>query len=154
MIDFFHEGSNVGFSINGVSGFLFLIYIIIEIVFYLITKTFLVHKLFIGLRVRYQVIKVLPKWWCIKKISYLTINRNKIQNRIHDDYGRYEVYIELKSKLSTDDNTIQTNDCLKVNWLGEIFREDLTSNIEFYDNRYQKEIKQWLRNNALEEIGI
>ena len=38
--------------------------------------------------------------------------------------------------------------------VGEIFREDLISNIEFYDNRYQKEIKQWSRNKSLEEIGI
>ena len=84
----------------------------------------------------------------------MTINRNKIQNQIHDDYGRYEVYVELKSKLSTDDNIIQTNDWIKVNWLGEIFREDLISNIDLYDSKYQKEIKQWSRDKALEEIGI
>jgi len=154
MINFFHEGSNIGFSINGWSGALLLIYVMIEFAFFIITKTLLIHKLFLGLRVRYQVRKVLPKWWYIKKISYLTINRNRIENRIHDDYGRYEVYVELKSKLSTDDNIVQTNDWIKVNWLGEIFREDLISNIEFYDNRYQKEIKQWSRNKSLEEIGI
>lgn len=154
MINFFHEGSNIGFSINGWSGALLLIYVMVEFVFFIITKTLLIHKLFLGLRVRYQVRKVLPKWWYIKKISYLTINRNKIQNQIHDDYGRYEVYIEVKSKISTDNNNIQTNDWLKVNWLGEIFREDLLSNINSYDSRYQKEIKQWSRDKALEEIGI
>lgn len=154
MIDFFHEGSNIGFSINGINGVVLLIYLIIEISFFALTKTFLIHKLFLGLRVRNQVKKTLPKWWSIQKISYLTINRNKIQNQIHDDYGRYEVYVELKSKLSTDDNIIQTNDYIKVNWLGKIFREDLISNVELYDNRYKKEIKQWLRNKTLEEIGI
>ena len=154
MIDFYHEGSQIGLSLNGWSGALLLIYVMIEFAFFIITKTFLIHKLFLGLRVRNQVKKTLPNWWGIQKISYLTINRNKIQNQIHDDYGRYEVYVELKSKLSTDDNIIQTNDWIKVNWLGEIFREDLISNIEFYDNRYQKEIKQWSRNKTLEEIGI
>ena len=154
MIDFFQHGSNIGFSINGWSGALLLIYIMIEFAFFIITKTLLIHKIFLGLRVRYQVRKVIPNHWYIKRISYLTINKNRIKNQIHDDYGRYEVYIELKSKISTDNNSIDTNDWIKVNWLGQIFREELMSNIEFYDNRYQKEIKQWSRDKALEEIGI
>ena len=154
MFSFYHEGSQLGLSINGWSGALLLIYVMIEFAFFIATKTLLIHKLFLGLKVRYQVRKVLPKHWYIHKISYLTINRNKIQNQIHDDYGRYEVYVELKSKISTDNNSIDTNDWIKVNWLGEIFREDLISNIEFYDSKYQKEIKQWSRDKALEEIGI
>ena len=32
--------------------------------------------------------------------------------------------------------------------------EKLLRFIEIYDNRYQKEIKQWSRNKSLEEIGI
>lgn len=47
-----------------------------------------------------------------------------------------------------------TNDWIKVNWLGKIKKEDLLSNIEFEDSIHQKEIKQWSRNNILEEIGI
>ena len=155
MIDFFHHGSNIGFSINGWSGALLLIYIMIEFAFLITTRTFLIHKLFLGLRVRYQVRKMIPKHWYIHKISYLTINRNKTQNKIHDDYGRYGVYIKVKSKLSIDYNNIDTNAWLKVNWLGEIMVENsLFYNIDLYDNKYQKEIKQWSRDKALEEIGI
>ena len=154
MIDFYSSGSNVGLSINGIDGAILLIYLLIEVLFIALTRTSLIHKIFLGLRVRYQVKKILPKWWNIQKISYFTINKNRIENQIHDDYGRYEVYVELKSKISTDNNSIDTNDWIKVNWLGEIYREDLISNIELHDNRYQKEITQWLRNESLKKIGI
>lgn len=150
MFDFYHNGNTIGFTVSGMSGGIMLFYIIIEFSFYLITKTFLFHKLLIGLRVRYQVRKMIPKWWYIKKISYLTINKNRVKNRIHDDYGKYEVFIEVMSKVKDS----YTNDWIKVNWLGKIKREDLLSNIEFEDSIHQKEIKQWSRNNILEEIGI
>ena len=151
MIDFYQSGSEIGFTINGIYGAFLLVYVIIEISFYLITKTLLIHKLFLGLRVRYQIKNILPKWWYINKISYLSINKNSIQNRLHDYYGKYEVYIEVRSKAN---DLSFTNDWIKVNWLGKIVKEDLLSNIELEDNRYKNEIKQWSRNNALEEIGI
>lgn len=72
MFDFYHNGNTIGFTVSGMSGGIMLFYIIIEFSFYLITKTFLFHKLLIGLRVRYQVRKMIPKWWYIKKniLSY------------------------------------------------------------------------------------
>ncbi len=157
MIDFFQEGSNIGFSINGIDGVVLLIYLIIELSFFFITKTFLIHKLFLGLRVHYQVRKMIPKYWYIEKISYLSINKNRIQNKIHDDYGRYEVYIEVRSKINLfnhNDSKCFTNDWIKVNWLGKIKKQDLISNIELEDGRYKADIKQWSRNKILEDIGI
>jgi len=47
MIDFFHEGSQVGFSINSVGGLILFFYIIIELGFFIVTKTFLIHKFFL-----------------------------------------------------------------------------------------------------------
>ena len=58
MIDFFQEGSNIGFSLSGVSGFILLFYVLIEICFFIVTKTFLIHKMIMGLRVRSQIKKL------------------------------------------------------------------------------------------------
>jgi hypothetical protein len=145
MIDFFHEGSNIGFSLSGVSGFLLLIYILIEIFFLIITKTFLIHKFFLGLRVCYQIKKMLPDWWYIEKISYLTINKRQ---------GEYQVYVKVRSMLTNSLYVDTTNDWVKVNWLGTIKRQSLMASIFVEDNLHQSQIKQWSREKTLEKIGI
>lgn len=151
MIDFFHQGSNIGFSLNGWSGFLLLIYILIEFSFFIITKTFLIHKIIIGIRVRNQIKKMLPDWWYIQELSYFTINKMK---------GDYEVYVRVRSRIPTGghhiygDNTCTTNDWVKVNWLGTIKRQSLMASIFSADIDHQSEIKQWSREKSLEKIGI
>jgi hypothetical protein len=146
MIDFFHEGSNIGFSISGWSGFLLLVYILIEFSFFIVTKTFLIHKFFLGLRVRNQIKKMLPDWWYIQELSYFTINKMR---------GEYEVYVRVRSKISTGGNDwITTNDWIKVNWLGKIKIESLMANILIADNSHQSQIKKWSRDNTLEKLGI
>lgn len=151
MIDFFHHGSQVGFSLNGWSGFLLLIYILIEICFFIVTKTFLIHKMIMGLRVRSQIKKMLPDWWYIEKISYLTINKRQ---------GEYKVFIRVRCKIPTGghhiygDNTCTTNDWVEVNWLGTIKRQSLMASIFSEDINHQSEIKQWSREKTLEKIGI
>jgi hypothetical protein len=145
MIDFFHHGSNIGFSLSGVSGFLLLIYILIEIFFLIITKTFLIHKFFLGLRVCYQIKKMLPDWWYIEKISYLTINKRQ---------GEYQVYVKVRSMLTNSLYVDTTNDWVKVNWLGTIKRQSLMASIFVEDNLHQSQIKQWSREKTLEKIGI
>ena len=151
MIDFFQEGSNIGFSLSGVSGFILLFYVLIEICFFIVTKTFLIHKMIMGLRVRSQIKKMLPNWWYIEKMSYLTINRRQ---------GEYQVYVKVRSKIPTGghhiygDNTCTTNDWVEVNWLGKIKRQSLMASIFVEDNTHQSEIKQWSREKALEKIGI
>ena len=151
MIDFFHQGSNIGFSLNGWSGFLLLIYILIEFSFFIITKTFLIHKIIIGIRVRNQIKKMLPDWWYIEKLSFITINKRQ---------GEYEVFVRVRSKIPTGghhiygDNTCTTNDWIKVNWLGSINRQSLMASIFVEDKLHENEIKQWSREKSLEKIGI
>jgi hypothetical protein len=151
MIDFFQEGSNIGFSLSGVSGFILLFYVLIEICFFIVTKTFLIHKMIMGLRVRSQIKKMLPNWWYIEKMSYLTINRRQ---------GEYQVYVKVRSKIPTGghhiygDNTCTTNDWVEVNWLGKIKRQSLMASIFSEDINHQSHIKQWSREKALEKIGI
>ena len=145
MIDFFHHGSNIGFSLNGVSGLLLLFYVLIEICFFIVTKTFLIHKMIMGLRVRNQIKKMLPDWWYIEKISYLTINKRQ---------GEYQVYVKVRSMLTNSLYVDTTNDWVKVNWLGTIKRQSLMASIFSADIDHQSEIKQWSREKALEKIGI
>ena len=151
MFDFFHHGSQVGFSLNGWSGFLLLIYILIEFSFFIITKTFLIHKIIIGIRVRNQIKKMLPDWWYIEKLSFITINKRQ---------GEYEVYVRLRSKIPTGghhiygDNTCTTNDWVKVNWLGTIKKQSLMASIFVEDKLHENEIKQWSREKTLEKIGL
>jgi hypothetical protein len=145
MIDFFHEGGNIGFSLSGVSGFILLAYILIEFSFFIVTKTFLIHKFFLGLRVRYQIKKMLPDWWYIEKISYLTINKRQ---------GEYQVYVKVRSMLTNSLYVDTTNDWVEVNWLGTIKRQSLMASIFVEDSLHQSQIKQWSRNKSLEELGI
>ena len=151
MFDFFHHGSQVGFSLNGWSGFLLLIYILIEFSFFIITNTFLIHKMIMGLRVRNQIKKMLPDWWYIEKLSFITINKRQ---------GEYEVFVRVRSKIPTGghhiygDNTCTTNDWIKVNWLGSINRQSLMASIFVEDKLHENEIKQWSREKSLEKIGI
>lgn len=149
MFDLYHNGNIIGFTVNGTTGTIIIFYLLFELGFFLIGRTLIIHKIFLGLRVRYQVKKMIPKWWYIKKISYLTINSN------HDDYVRYEVFIKVMSKVEGNTNDWRTVFALlKVDWLGKIKEEDLLSNIEFEDVKYQKEIKQWHRDKLLKDIGI
>lgn len=162
MIDFFQEGSNIGFSLNGVSGLLLLFYVLIEICFFIVTKTFLIHKMIMGLRVRNQIKKMLPDWWYIEKISYLTINKN--DGFVFGGGLEYQVFIRVRSKIPNGVHQIYednkkvllgtTNDWIKVNWLGTIKRQSLMASIFVEDKLHENEIKQWSREKTLEKIGI
>ena len=145
MIDFFHEGSNIGFSLNGWSGALLLIYIMIEISFLIISKSFLIHKIFLWFVVRNKIRKAIPKWWSIDRISLLTIYKRN---------SNYEVFVKLSYKPSGD---ISTNDYVKVNFFGEMIEDaefGLLENINLRDMCRETQIKQWSRDNTLEQLGI
>jgi hypothetical protein len=145
MIDFFQEGSNIGFSLNGWSGALLLIYIMIEISFLIISKSFLIHKIFLWFVVRNKIRKAIPKWWSIDRISLLTIYKRN---------SNYEVFVKLSYKPSGD---ISTNDYVKVNFFGEMVEDaefSLLENIKLKDMWRKDQIKQWSRDNTLEKLGI
>ena len=145
MIDFFQEGSNIGFSLHGWSGALLLIYIMIEISFLIISKSFLIHKIFLWFVVRNKIRKAIPKWWSIDRISLLTIYKRN---------SNYEVFVKLTYKPSED---ISTNDYVKVNFFGEMIEDaefGLLENIKLRDMCRETQIKQWSRDNTLEQLGI
>ena len=145
MIDFFYEGSNIGFSLHGWTGALLLIYIMIEISFLIISKSFVIHKIFLWFVVRNKIRKAIPKWWSIDRISLLTIYKKN---------SNYEVFVKLSYKPSED---ISTNDYVKVNFFGKIIEDaefNLLENIKLRDMCRETQIKQWSRDNTLEQLGI
>jgi hypothetical protein len=147
MIDFFHSGSQVGFSINGVGGLILLFYVVIELALFSVTRTFLLHKLLISLRVWKQVKSTIPRWWKIRKISIISINRKK--NNLLS--WNYECYVEVQSKYSEG---TWTNDYVKTNKWGKIVKCDLYDNMKSYDAVSEDIVKQWSRDNTLEKLGI
>lgn len=147
MIDFFHSGSQVGFSINSVGGLILLFYVIIELGLFSVTRTFLLHKLLISLRVWKHVRSTIPRWWKIKKISIISINRKK--NNLLS--WNYECYVEVQSKYSEG---TWTNDYVKTDKWGKIVKSDLYDNMKSYDVINKDLIKQYNRDNALENLGI
>jgi len=143
MIDFFQEGSNIGFSLSGVSGFILFIYILIEIFFLIITKTFFIHKLLISTRIIIQIRKKMSKHWHISRISLITINKKS--NNI------YECYVKVKSKYASE---LWTNDFIEINRWGTIIESELFYKMKSYDNDFSDKVKQYNRDKALEQIGI
>ena len=63
MINFFHDGNNIGFSISGVFGLIFLCFLIYEMGFFIFTRTFTIHKIYLSIVVRRQIKLMIPKWW-------------------------------------------------------------------------------------------
>lgn len=141
MIDVYHHGSQIGISLHGWGGFLIITYFVLEMVFLFLTKSLLIHKLFIWLRLRRQVKQLIPKWWKISQISLITIERKSTG---------FEVYVQVKNKITNN----WTNDYVIVNWFGKIKNQKLTKLIKSHDVGEELKIKEWMRNKVLEDIGI
>lgn len=141
MIDFYQNGHQIGISLHGWGGFLIITYFVLEMVFLFLTKSLLIHKLFIWFNLRRQLKKIIPDWWLVDKVNALTIERINTG---------YKVYVQISSKL--DNNW--TNDYVIVNWFGKIKNQKIIEGIKYYDDRKSDEIKNWKRNKVLEDIGI
>lgn len=142
MIEFYSNGTQIGFSLHGWGGIILLSYFVLEMVSLFITKSIIIHKLFIWFRLRRQVKKMIPNWWKIDVVNIVTIERLNTG---------YKVYVQIKSKLVVSD---WTNDYVIVDWLGRIKHQKIIEGIKYYDDRKSDEIKSWQRNKALEDIGI
>ena len=140
MINFFHDGNNIGFSISGVFGLIFLCFLIYEMGFFIFTRTFTIHKIYLSIVVRRQIKLMIPKWWKTH-INFIFTNKR-------DKY--YGIYVKFNRRFN-DGRTVHF---IKVNSVGKIIESDFVNAINQHDQKYQSEIKQWLRNKALEDIGI
>lgn len=142
MIDFYSNGSQIGFSLHGWGGIMLLSYFVLDVVSLFVTKSLIIHKILIWFRVRREVKKLIPNWWSIDKVNIVTIERLNTG---------YKVYVQIRSKLMVSD---WTNDHIIVDWLGRIKNQKLIEGIKWYDDRSEDKIKRWKRDNILEKIGI
>ncbi len=160
MFSFFQEGSQVGFSINGIGGAILLFYIVIDLVFLATTKMSLIHKLILLPYVIYQVNKIVPKHWRINNF-YIFLFFRRIP------FNRYEVYISLKSKIIYDEPNLnfdyvgdkyyldtEVSEQLIVNFFGKIISQDFEEQILKKDSRHHLQIKRWYREKKLKNLGI
>ena len=142
MIDFYSNGSQIGFSLHGWGGIILLSYFVLDVISLFVTKSLIIHKILIWFRVRRKVKKMIPNWWKIDSVNILTIERMNTG---------YKVYVQIRSKLMKSD---WTNDHIIVDWLGRIKNQKLIEGIKYYDDRSSDKIKRWKRDNILEKIGI
>ena len=140
MIDFYSNGSQIGFSLHGWGGIILLSYFVLDVVSLFVTKSIIIHKILIWFRVRREVKKMIPNWWSIDRVNIVTIERVNTG---------YKVYVQIRSKLMVSD---WTNDHIIVDWLGRIKNQKLIEGIKWYDDRSSDKIKKWKRNNILEKI--
>ena len=156
MVNFFHNGSQVGFSINGVGGAILLFYIIIELCMVFVSGVFLWRKLLIAFNVYRQIKSTIPRWWYISKISIITIDKKLgkytvTNNNCNFLSWNYECYVHVSPKYF---DGVWTNDYVKTNRWGKIKKCDLFDNIKTIDSKNQDKVKQYNRDSVLEEIGI
>ena len=142
MIDFYSNGSQIGFSLHGWGVIILLSYFVLYVISLFVTKSLIIHKILIWFRVRRKVKKMIPNWWKIDSVNILTIERMNTG---------YKVYVQIRSKLMVSD---WTNDHIIVDWLGRIKNQKLIEGIKYYDDRSSDKIKRWKRDNILEKIGI
>jgi hypothetical protein len=142
MIDVYSNGSQIGLSLHGWGGMLLASYFFLEVINLFITKSLIIHKILIWLRLRREVKKLIPNWWRVDTINILTIERLNTG---------YKVYVQIRSKLM---GSVWTNDHIIVDWLGGIKNQKLIEGIKWYDDRSGDKIKRWKRDNRLNDLGI
>jgi hypothetical protein len=142
MIDVYSNGSQIGLSLHGWGGMLLASYFFLEVINLFITKSLIIHKILIWLRLRREVKKLIPNWWRVDTINILTIERVNTG---------YKVYVQIRSKLM---GSAWTNDYVIVDWLGGIKNQKLIEGIKWYDDRSGDKIKRWKRDNRLNDLGI
>ncbi len=145
MIEVISEGSNIGISFSGVGGLTLIFYLALETIMLFVSKTFILHKIFLWWRVKSNLRKSIPDWWDIKKVGCLTIQRKSYNCRI--------VYTKVERNIPGFKKE-WTNAFVKVNNFGEIIEPDLFG-IKHYDEDLSEEFKRGFnRNKTLEKLGI
>lgn len=123
----------------------------LEYLEYTSSKMTVIHKTFISFKVRRRLKKVIPTWWMVKKISYLSMNY--IDNEI-------EVYVELKSLITPKNNDYflfgWVNGYVKTSPLGDVLSSStILSDISLRDHLIEDiEKKKFTRDDALSKLGI
>ena len=143
-MEFYSDGVNIGVVFSGIGGLLLLIYIALVIVNFGVTRTFLSHKIFLYFRVRKQLKKIIPSWWVIKKVDFLTLKRSS--------FGRKDIYVYVERDIPGYPHR-NTSSWVTMNNFGKII--DIGTDLRIYDEELNDGVKlTYNRNKVLEELGI
>lgn len=153
-MNFYLDGYTLGLSVSTWSGAFLFLYLLIEILFFITTRMFLLHKLVVLPYVYYQIRKSMPKYWKIKNIMWFSLMKRK-------SFNKFEMFLELETILSKDSfseiiliNPLYINDEITINFFGKITEEMFTKNIKEKDLILKSEVKQFNREEKLKDLGI
>jgi len=139
------DGSNIGISFSGLSGFLLLFYLLLEITSILNSSTSFTHKIFLHFIVKYRVKKSIPEWWDVSKVGFLTISRS--------GFNRWSVFVDISRNIPGYDEKLSC-EILYVNNIGKIKKGSFDLGIRLYDEDLGNYKVLHERNKTLEKLGI
>ncbi len=143
MININTSGTLVTLSFSWV-GALFLSYLILQLVLSYKTKVLPFHRTFLFIRVLIELKKRKPKHWKFSLhnlLSPLTINKKE---------GVYQVFIRINSEAYKE----WACDWIMVNASGKIVSEQLSRDMNMYDDKNKSDIIQYNRNKNLKNLGL
>jgi hypothetical protein len=140
-----NDGMNIGISFSGISGFLLILYLIIELVTFMITGTSFIHKVFLYYMVKYRVKKSIPGWWDVSKVGFITISRV--------GFNRWYIFVDISRDIPGYEKKVSC-EVLTVNNIGKIKNGSFDIGIKLYDEDLGEYLKTYNRNKALEKLGI
>jgi hypothetical protein len=143
MVDFYSQGSNVGFVFTGYVPLFILMFLIMSGVLYSQTKVFPIHRIILFLRTYRSLKKLVPSHWRITLIGFFTTSK------VSKDC--YKVFVKVRSRIN---KTTWTCDWIEVNSKGIITKSDLSHSMTGYDGNFKSEIIEFNRNKKIKNLGI
>ena len=139
------EGSNIGISFSGLSGFILLFYFIMEIVSIATSSTSFIHKVFLYFMVKYRIKKSIPDWWEVSKVGFLTTSRA--------GFNRWNIFVDISRNIPGYENRTSC-EYFYVNNIGKIKKGSFDLSIQLYDEDLGNYRVLHERNKTLEKLGI
>jgi hypothetical protein len=141
-MDFFIQDNIIGIAFSGITGLIFLLYFIIESLFFYSTKTLMIQN-FIAYKVfKKRFRKLLPTWWSIESVQVYS-----------NGFLKYRVWVDIKLKTKSEYTTsgwIKMDRLLKIDNI-----DNLRYQMEFYDKELSTDNKiSYNRDKLLEDLGI
>ena len=147
-MNFYSDGTTIGVSIT-IWGLLFLAYLSFEIYSLYKTRMLFIHKLLLYFRVKRDLKRILPPWWCIKRIRLFSMYK-KSKYLVSPPEG-IKVHVDFKIKEGNPSWWVDEE--ITVNIFGK--RKTSLDNLDLADITISDDIKKkYKRNSILEELGI
>jgi hypothetical protein len=143
MIDFYSQGSNVGFVLTGHVSLFILMFLIVSVVLYSQTKVFPIHRIMLFLGTYRSLKKLVPPHWRITLSGFFTTSK------VSKDC--YKVFVKVRSRIN---KTTWTCDWIEINSRGIITKSNLSHSMTGYDVNFKSEIIEFNRNKKIKKLGL